>query len=122
GNETQYPQIFSAIASGRGSERLTVDQRVPSHSVGGWGQWTQAIGGAQALIVGAEGREVGGASEEPPNRVEGSQRNGAVYVEDIIDIGPRANFIAALRGDGWKNFDARRNGTALSDRSDSASS
>jgi len=119
-SDNDYHQTFSAIAADRGSERLTVDQRVPSRSVGGSAQWTHAIGRAQAVIVGAEGREVSGADEEPPNRVSGRQRTGAIFVEDILDLGSRLNITAALRGDRWRNFDAARNGVDLNSRSDTA--
>ena len=120
GNSNDYHQTFSAIATNRASERLTVDQRVPSRSAGGSVQWTHPIGRAQALIVGAEGRAVGGTDEEPPSRVEGHQRTGAVFIEDIADVGTRTNLTVAIRGDSWRNFDANRNGVALGDRSDTA--
>jgi len=108
GNDNNYHQTFSAIAGNRASERLTVDQRVPSHSAGGSGQWRMPIGRAQALVVGVEGREVGGASEEGANRAEGRQRTGAIYVEEIADIGSRVNLTAAIRGDSWRNSDPTR--------------
>jgi outer membrane receptor protein involved in Fe transport len=120
GNRNDYHQTFSAIAANRASERLTVDQRVPSRSAGGSVQWTHPIGRTQALIVGAEGRAVGGRDEEPPNRVEGHERSGAIFIEDIADIGTSTNVTVAIRGDSWRNFDANRNGVALSERSDTA--
>jgi outer membrane receptor protein involved in Fe transport len=112
-SDNDYHQTFSAIAADRATERLTVDQHVPSHSAGGSVQWRWPIGSAQALIVGAEGREVGGASEEPPNRVAGHQRTGAIYLEDIVAIGVRANLTAAIRGDSWRGT---RSDTAWSPR------
>jgi outer membrane receptor protein involved in Fe transport len=106
GNSDNYHQTFSAIAADRASERLTVDQRVPSHSTGGSLQWTQPLGRRQALIFGAEEREAAGASEEPPNRVEGRQRTGGIFAEHIADIGTRVNLTTALRADTWRNSDA----------------
>ncbi|HYS52632.1 MAG TPA: TonB-dependent receptor [Thermoanaerobaculia bacterium] len=106
-NINNYHQTFSAIAANRATERLTVDQRVPSRSAGGSAQWRMPIGRAQALIAGLEGRAVGGTDEEPPNRAAGHQRTGALYVEDIIDFGSRANLTAAIRGDSWRNSDAK---------------
>ncbi|MDQ6803329.1 MAG: TonB-dependent receptor [Acidobacteriota bacterium] len=106
GNSNDYHQTFSAIAAGRATERLTVDQRVPSHSVGGSAQWRAAIGRAQALIAGVEGREVGGTDEEPPSRVAGHQRTAAFYVEDIADIGSRVNLTAGIRSDRWSGKSA----------------
>ncbi len=106
GSDNDYHQTFSAIAADRASERLTVDQRVPSRSAGGSLQWTRAIGRAQALIVGAEGREVEGVSEEPPSRAGGHQRTGAMYVEYIADVGTRVNLTTAMRGDRWRSDSA----------------
>ncbi len=106
GSANDYHQTFSAIVADRATERLTVDQRVPSHSVGGSAQWRVATGHSQALIVGVEGREVGGTDEEPPNRVAGHQRTGAFYVEDIADIGSRVNLTAGIRSDTWRGESA----------------
>jgi iron complex outermembrane recepter protein len=114
-----YHQLFSAIAVDRASERLTVDQRVPSRSAGASVQWTHRIARNQALIIGAEGRKVWGASEES-QRVEGHQRLGAIYVEDVAQISSRVSATAAIRGDRWRNYDARRDGIALAERSDSS--
>jgi len=102
-NINNYHQTFSAISANRATERLTVDQRVPSHSTGGSAQWRMPIGTAQALIAGVEGRAVGGASEEPPNRVAGHQRTAAFYLEDIVDFGSRANLTAGIRRDSWRS-------------------
>ena len=106
GNSNNYHQTFSAITAHRASERLTSDQRVPSHSAGGSLQWTHPIGRSQALIAGAEGRAVGGTDEEPPNRVEGHQRTAAVFVEEIGDIGNRVNVTAGIRRDSWRSDSA----------------
>jgi outer membrane receptor protein involved in Fe transport len=105
-SDNHYHQTFSAIAADRASERLTVDQRVPSRGAGGSLQWTHAIGRAQALIVGAEGRDVEGVSKEPPSRAGGHQRTGAMYVEYIADVGTRMNLTTAVRGDRWRSDSA----------------
>src|SRR5688572_2240511 len=44
GTDQDYYQTFSAIAPDRNSERLTVEQRVPSHGLGGSAQFTRAFG------------------------------------------------------------------------------
>ena len=44
GSDHDYAQTFSAITADRSSERLTVDQQVPSRSGGGSAQWSRAIG------------------------------------------------------------------------------
>jgi len=94
GNSNNYHQTFSAIATNRASERLTVDQRVPSHSAGGLLQWTQAMSESQVLIAGAEGRAVGGT---------GHQRTAAIFIEDIANIGSRINVTTAVRVDSWRH-------------------
>jgi len=128
GSDQDYHQTFSAIAADRNSERLTVDQRVPSSGRGGSLQWLSTIG-ANVIVAGAEGRQVRGASDElqyavngkvTPSEVSGRQRNAAAYVEDVATLSPRVTLSAGIRFDSWRNFDADRNGVALTDRSDDA--
>src|SRR5436853_575526 len=58
GLDQDYAQTFSSIAADRKSERLTVDQRVPSRGRGGSAQFAHAIGAHNAIVTGAEGRDV----------------------------------------------------------------
>jgi outer membrane receptor protein involved in Fe transport len=129
GSDQDYHQTFSAITADRRSERLTVDQHVPSRALGGSAQWFASSAATHVLIAGAEGREVSGASEETQfsvngartnSRVFGRQRNLAAYVEDVARLGPRLSVTAALRFDAWRNFDADRDGVPLASRSDQA--
>jgi len=124
----EYHQTFSAIAADRNSERLTVDQRVPSTGRGGSLQWFSTIG-ANVIVAGGDARMVSGASDEQqfavsgkvtPSRVAGRQRDESGYVEDVTTIGPRVTLGAGVRFDSWRNYDADRNGVALADRSDDA--
>ena len=128
GSDQDYAQTFSAIAADRNSERLTIDQRVPSRSAGASGQWSRAIGNRNAIVAGADGQQVSGASDErqfaangTTSRVavSGRQRTGGVFVEDVLALRD-VSVTAGIRFDGWRNFDAQRNGVALSERSDSA--
>jgi outer membrane receptor protein involved in Fe transport len=123
-----YHQTFSAIAADRNSERLTVDQRVPSTGRGGSLQWFSTIG-ANVIVAGGDARLVSGASDEQqvavngkitPSRVAGRQRDGSGYVQDVATISPRVTLSAGVRFDTWRNYDADRNGVALADRSDDA--
>jgi outer membrane receptor protein involved in Fe transport len=125
--DNDYVQTFSAISADRSTERLTVDQRVPSRGSGGSVQFAHAMASHHALVVGAELRDVSGASDEDQFaangalthiRSEGHQRNGALFVEDVIDAGSRLSLTAGLRFDSWRNFDASRNAVALANRSD----
>jgi outer membrane receptor protein involved in Fe transport len=128
GSVQDYHQTFSAIAADRNSERLTVDQRVPSSGRGGSVQWFETIG-RNVVVAGADARQVNGASDElqyaangrvTPSDVSGRQRNAAAYVEDVVTLSPRATLSAGIRFDSWRNYNAERNGAALADRSDDA--
>ncbi|HEV7425726.1 MAG TPA: TonB-dependent receptor [Thermoanaerobaculia bacterium] len=129
GSDQDYHQTFSAIATDRNSERLTVDQRVPSSGRGGSAEWFSTIG-TNVIVTGADARQVKGASDElqfaaingkiTKSDVFGRQRNAAVYVEDVATLSTRVTLSAGIRFDSWRNFDAQRNGAALADRSDDA--
>jgi outer membrane receptor protein involved in Fe transport len=127
--DQDYAQTFSAIAANRNSERLTVDQKVPSRSAGATMQWSRAINLRQSIVAGAEARRVTGESDETQVAATGAithavaggrQRDGSLFLQDIIAATPRLAVTAALRFDTWRNFDAHRNGAPLADRSDSA--
>jgi outer membrane receptor protein involved in Fe transport len=128
GSDQDYHQTFSAVAADRNSERLTVDQRVPSTGRGGSIQWLSSIA-ANVIVAGGDARLVSGASDEQqiavngkvtPSRVVGRQRDGSAYVEDVATLSARVTLSAGIRFDSWRNYDADRNGVALADRSDEA--
>ena len=92
-------------------------------------QWSRAIGLRHAILAGAEARRVSGESDETQfaasgaitNAVAGGrQRDGSLFLQDIIAATPRLAVTAALRLDTWRNFDAHRDATVLADRSDTA--
>jgi outer membrane receptor protein involved in Fe transport len=129
GSTQDYAQTFSAIAADRSSERLTVDQRVPSRGTGGSAQWSRLVGGRNAIVSGVELRQVSGASEEEnfPLRGDatfvrsfGRQRTASAFVEDVATLATDVTLTAGIRYDGWRNFDAERNITPLADRSDTS--
>ena len=128
GSDQDYAQTFSAIAANRNSERLTIDQNVPSRSAGASAQWSRATGMRNAVVAGADGQQVSGASNELQFAangttshvdVSGRQRTGGAFVEDVLAL-REVSVTAGIRFDGWRNFDAQRNDAALRDRSDSA--
>jgi outer membrane receptor protein involved in Fe transport len=128
GSDQDYHQTFSAIAADRNSERLTVDQRVPSSGRGGSVQWFSTIGN-NVIVAGGDARQVNGASDElqfavngkvTPSDVSGRQRNAAAYVEDVATLSTNITLSAGVRFDSWRNFDAQRNGAPLANRSDDA--
>jgi iron complex outermembrane recepter protein len=124
GSDQDYAQTFSAIAANRNSERLTVDQRVPSRGRGGSAQFTHVIGMRNAVVAGAEGRDVTGVSDETMpaghTRAGGHQRSSSVFLQDVIDAAPRLAITAALRFDDWRNDDAFRDAKTLASRHDTS--
>ncbi|HEX3070023.1 MAG TPA: TonB-dependent receptor [Thermoanaerobaculia bacterium] len=127
-SDQDYHQTFSAIAADRNSERLTVDQRVPSSGRGGSLQWLAGFG-RNVIVAGADARQVRGASDElqyaingkvTPSRVAGRQDDGAVYLQDVATLSTPVTLAGGIRFDSWRNFDAERNGTKLANRSDDA--
>ncbi|HUR79539.1 MAG TPA: TonB-dependent receptor, partial [Thermoanaerobaculia bacterium] len=105
-SDQDYYQTFSAVAADRNSERLTVVQRVPSRGAGATAQWTQTFGSRHVLLAGAEGRYATGRSDEDRGAVfvsaGGTQRTGAVYVEDLFTVTPALSITAGLRADWWR--------------------
>jgi len=105
-----YHQTFSAIAADRNSERLTVDQRVPSRAAGVSGQWSHLFGMHHALLFGGEYRDVHGVSDEVTatahTRNGGTQQIAGAFVEDIIAASDRLSLTAALRVDSWRGRDS----------------
>src|SRR5262249_6662791 len=101
-SDQDYHQTFSAIAANRNSERLTVDQRVPSSSAGASAQWFALSRGAHVIIAGADGRRVRGDDDEGTTHASGRQRTGAAYLEDVITT-PRMTLTAAMRVDPWRD-------------------
>ncbi|HUP49300.1 MAG TPA: TonB-dependent receptor [Thermoanaerobaculia bacterium] len=109
--EQDYAQTFSAVSADRESERLTVDQRIPSRSAGSSLQWSRAIGDSHALVAGLDLRHVSGRSEErqfaPAGATtevvsSGRQRTVAGFVEDVLLVSPALSITAGLRLDGWE--------------------
>ena len=116
GSRQTYNQTFSAIATDRQSERLTVVQRVPATSVGANGQWSQSLADRDSVIGGFELREVAGSSDEQQFGTKGTtfvssggrQRIESAWLEDLYLVSPRMNITAVVRLDRWQNFDASR--------------
>ena len=124
GVDQDYAQTFSSIVANRSSERLTVDQRVPSRSRGGSAQYAHVLGAHNAIVAGIEARDVNGVSDETQptshTRAGGHQRSASFFAQDVIEATPRLAIIAALRFDDWRNDEAFRNAIALASRHDSA--
>nr|AIA17903.1 TonB dependent receptor [uncultured bacterium] len=113
--DQDYFQTFSAVAADRSSERLTVEQSVPSDTYGASAQWSRVIGTHHALLTGADVRDVSGTSDETQiafngtrTRVatSGSQRLLGAFIEDIYAPTSRLSITAGVRYDGWQNSES----------------
>jgi outer membrane receptor protein involved in Fe transport len=111
-SENEYAQTFSAISADRSTERLTVDQHVPSRGSGGSVQYAHVFGSRHALLAGGDFRDVSGFSNEDQFAVSGAvthirnggvQRIGALFAEDVIDVSPRLSVTAGIRADSWRD-------------------
>jgi outer membrane receptor protein involved in Fe transport len=136
--DQDFEQDFSALEPDRRGERLTRAQVVPADAVGASGQWSwvpaadltparesaraepgparQAWRAGHTLVVGLEVKQVEGTSHEtaftPAGAVRGSaggrQRTAALFLEDLLRLGPRLSLSLAVRADGWENDGERR--------------
>jgi outer membrane receptor protein involved in Fe transport len=109
----------------RNTVRLTVDQIVPTDSVGGMVQWSKTLGRSNVLGIGGDFRRVDGDSNEDSynqlgaivspitgavlalKRVAGgTQRSVGAFVQDVFT--PVSSVVVTLsaRVDSWKNYDA----------------
>jgi len=102
-----YYQTFSAVADDRASERLTVEQRVPSRGLGATAQWTQTFGARHVVLAGTEYRFAEGRSDEQRGAVfvsaGGTQNITSVFVEDLFAVTPALSITAGVRADWWRD-------------------
>lgn len=120
--EQRYHQTFSSITADRNSERLTVDQRVPSRGAGGSADWHPLFGNALAAVLGADVRDVEGTSHERATAVTtagGHQRATALRAMLLWQT-KQLSLTGGVRYDGWRNFKAEQNGAPLPSRHDTA--
>lgn len=114
--DQQYEQTFSAIALDRTSERLTLEQQVPSSSLGISAHAIAQLGERSTLVVGGEVRQVKGQSDEEVfsgtassmRSAGGTQTTGSIFIEDVVRLASNLTLVASARYDGWRNADASR--------------
>jgi outer membrane receptor protein involved in Fe transport len=97
--------------------RMTLNQRVPTKSVGGLVEWSRAYAGMHYLTAGGDWRWVDGDSEETVldstsgtnpiiERVAGgTQRNLGAFVQDVITPTSDVTLTLSARIDSWRNYD-----------------
>ena len=115
GGTQVFDQTFSAVSDDRNSENLVRLQRVPAQNFGFSGNFSAVAGANQTFLIGFDGREVRGASDETgffggratsKLGAGGKERTYGVFVQDFVRIGSRIVLIGSLRYDDWNNFDA----------------
>jgi outer membrane receptor protein involved in Fe transport len=114
-----------AAAAARSIGRMTLNQRVPSTSVGGMLQWNRPLGVRNLFTVGGDFRWVDGDSEEDGldavrgqtitlRRVSGgTQRSISAFVQDVITPTNKLVLTLSARVDSWRNYDAHNNETNI---------
>ena len=127
-DHSDFHSTFLAVPAttpARNSVRLTVDQNVPTNSVGGMVQWSRMIGTRNSLGIGGDWRWVDGESQEDTYnqlgaivspvtasvlallRVSGgTQRSLGAFVQDVFTPVDRLSITLSARVDEWKNYNA----------------
>jgi outer membrane receptor protein involved in Fe transport len=125
---TEFHSTFLAVPAttpARNTVRLTVDQNVPTDSVGGMVQWSKAVGARNQLGIGGDWRWVEGESQENTYnqlgpivspvtgavlallRVSGgTQRTIGAFVQDVFTPVDKLVLTVSARVDAWRNYNA----------------
>ena len=105
--------------------RMTLNQFVPTTSVGGLLQWARPIGRRQFLTAGTDWRWIEGESREDGldattgtqvtlRRLSGgTQQMAGVFVQNVITPVPRLVLTLGARVDQWRNSNGHNNETSL---------
>ena len=114
-----FHSTFSTQAPDRQSETLALDQRSPTHTVGGMLSWNRAFGDHR-LLAGTDYRWVEGETDEDVfnnnvflrKRVAGGEQVFAgLYVQDVWTINDVIELTGSIRGDYWRSYDGTRRDT-----------
>jgi outer membrane receptor protein involved in Fe transport len=134
----RFHSTFMAVSNAttlRNLVRLSVDQRVPTDSVGSLVQWSKALGRSHHLTAGGDWRWVKGDSHEdaynaatpqaivPPVTIAsvlalqrisgGTQQIAGAFLQDVFTPLPRLTITLSARADHWRNYDAHNLETAV---------
>lgn len=116
GQSEDFASTFTSVAADRSSERLVLEQQVPSLAQGAALAWSadratrlgalHAVAGGSWRAVSAVDHEVAPLAPSPLRDHDGRQRLAGGYGE--LELAPSAalSFVAALRADHWRNYDA----------------
>jgi outer membrane cobalamin receptor len=126
-DDNTFKSNFLAIGGtpARTTGRRTLEQEVPTKSVGGMVQWSRAFGSRNHVSAGTDWRWVDGDSNERTfdivngqtpqiDRVSGgTQRSFGVYVQDIFTPVDRVTLTLSARVDRWRNYDGHNLETTI---------
>jgi len=118
--ETFHSNFLAVPAANppRSLGRMTLNQEVPTHGVGGMAQWSKAVTGTQFVTAGADWRWVDGDSIEDAldaqrglavtlHRVSGgTQRSVGAFAQDLISPVSNVEITLSVRADHWRSYDA----------------
>lgn len=107
-----YYQTFSAVASGRATERLTTEQTTDTSYTSAGAQWTRPIGRV-TLIAGGDYQQTDSTVSElrysftnvqtGPFLAGGEERSGALYARASVPAGDRVTVDLGSRVDWWNS-------------------
>jgi outer membrane receptor protein involved in Fe transport len=110
-----YFQTFSAVAADRRSERLSMQQTMPTEFVSVAGQWSRPLG-RHSLLLGGDVRHTDSTVEEiryvlvggvntpsGPFLSGGTERNGAIYGRVALAPLDALTVNVGVRGDFWRS-------------------
>lgn len=115
-HSNDFESTFSAVASDRAAETLSLAQVVDYRDLGGNVQWTRPLGASHELGVGGDLRWIEADNAEDvfiPSGVNvrdrlipAEQLYAGGHLEDVISFGSRAVLTLGVRVDHWRNYDA----------------
>ena len=129
GDHVRFRSNFLAVPAAtppRSVGRMTLDQFVPSSSVGAAGQWTGTAGGWSVLTTGLDWRLVEGESREDAldpqtgtrvtlkRQAGGTQNNLGLFAQSVMTPLSPLVVTLALRHDRWTNTDGHHLETDIS--------
>jgi len=112
-----FNSSFSAVASDRTSESLTLLQDTPYKDVGANAQWFRHLTQGHLITAGVDTRWITADIQEDvfveginirDRVIAGEQLSSGIFLQDYMTPSEKLTLIAGIRFDYWKNYDASR--------------
>ena len=111
-----FHSSFSAVASDRQSETLSLVQQEPAYGYGGNAQWSRPVLRRNLVSIGGDARWTYARDQEnafspagantAKRRIPGEQALAGAFVQDFWNASSRVDLIFGVRADVWKNYGA----------------